>query len=64
VAGAVLARFPDGVVVVAGALDDAGVGALTPGVEVPGVGNVGQEAVQDPFLLVRGEKPGLRPGGG
>lgn len=63
-AGAVLAGFLDGVVVVAGALDDAGVAALAPGVEVLRAGDLGGELVQDAFELVRGEKPGPWPGGG
>jgi hypothetical protein len=64
VAGAVLAWFLDGVVVVAGALDDAGIGALAPGVEVLRAGYLGRELAQDAFLLVRGEKPDPWPGGG
>jgi hypothetical protein len=50
--------------VVAGALDDAGVAALAPFVEVPGVGDAGHDAGEDALALVRGKKPGQRPGGG
>jgi hypothetical protein len=65
VAGAVLAGFPDGVVVVAGSLDGAGVGPLAAGVKVPGAGDLGEDLVKGVFLLVRGERPqGRRPGGG
>jgi hypothetical protein len=64
VAGAVLAGFLDGVVVVAGALDDAGVAALAARVEVLRVGDLGHDAVEDALVLVRGKKPGPRPGGG
>ena len=64
-ADAVLAGFLDGVVVVTGALDDAGAGALAAGVEVLRAGDLGRESVQDAFLPVRGEKPqGRRPCGG
>ena len=63
-AGAVLAGFLDAVGVVACALDDAGVGALAPGVEVLRAGDGGHDAAEGPFSLVRGEKPGRRPGGG
>ena len=64
VAGAVLAGFLDAVVVVAGALDDAGVAALAPLVEVPRAGDGGHDAGEDALALVRGKKPGQRPGGG
>ena len=64
VAGAVLAGFLDGVVVVAGALDDAGVAALAPFVELRRAGDVGHDAVEDALLPVRGEKPGPGPGAG
>ena len=64
-AGAVLAGFPDGVVVVAGSLDGAGVGALAAGVEVPGAGDLGDDLRENFFPLVRGERPpGCLPGGG
>jgi hypothetical protein len=49
---------------VAGALDDAGVAALAPLVQVPGVRDAGHDAVEDALVLVRGKKPGWRPGGG
>jgi hypothetical protein len=55
VAGAVLAGFLDGIMVVAGALDDAGVAALAPFVQVPGVRDAGHDAGQDALALVRGE---------
>ncbi len=63
VTGAVLAGFPDPVGVVAGALDDAGVAALAPLVEVLRGRDGGHDAVEDALLLVRGKKPGRRPGG-
>ena len=55
--GAVLAGFLDAVVVVAGALDDAGIGALAPLVQVLRAGDVGDDAFERP-LPVRGGKPG------
>jgi len=65
VPGAVLAGFPDGVGVVAGSLDGAGVGPLAAGVEVPRAGDLGDDLLERIFLLVRGERsPGRRPGGG
>jgi hypothetical protein len=64
VAGAVLAGFLDGVVFVAGALDDAGVTPLPPLVQVLRVRDAGHDAGEDVPALVRGEKPGRRPGGG
>jgi hypothetical protein len=65
VAGAVLAWFRDGVVVVAGSLDGAGVGPLAAGVEVPGAGDLGDDLSEGVFPLVRGERPpGRRRGGG
>ena len=65
VAGAVLAGFPDGVVVVAGSLDGAGVGPLAAGVEVPRARDLGDDVFDGLFPLVRGERPpGRRPGGG
>jgi len=64
VAGAVLAGFPDGVVVVAGALDDAGVAARAALVQVLRAGDAGHDAGEDALALVRGKKPGQRPGGG
>ena len=63
-AGAVLAGFLDGVVVVAGAFDDAGVAALAPLVQVLRVCDAGHDAGEDALALVRGKKPGRRPGGG
>ena len=65
-AGAVLAGFLDAVGVVAGALDDAGIGALAAAVQPPRVGDLGHDPVQELLLLVRGKKPGSRhsrPGG-
>jgi hypothetical protein len=53
VAGAVLAGFPDGIMVVAGTLDDAGVAALAPFVQVPGVGDAGHDAGEGALALVR-----------
>jgi hypothetical protein len=64
VAGAVLAGFLDGVMVVASALDDAGVAALAPFVELLRAGDGGHDTVEDALLPVRGKKPGQRPGGG
>lgn len=64
VPGAVLAGFPDGVGVVPGALDGAGVGALAAGIEMLRAGDLGGDASEGAFLLVRGGKPGHRPGGG
>jgi hypothetical protein len=65
VPGAVLAGFPDGVVVVAGPLDGAGVGPLAAGVEVLRAGQLGDDLFEGVFPLVRGERPpGRRPGGG
>jgi hypothetical protein len=61
---AAVAGFLDVVGVVAGSLDDAGIGALAPLVQVMAAGDVGLDLVQDVLLLVRGEKPGRRPGGG
>jgi hypothetical protein len=61
---AVVAGFLDVVGVVAGALDDAGVGALASLVQVLAAGDVGADLVQDVLALVRGKKPGRRPGGG
>lgn len=57
-AGAVLPWFLDRLVVVAGALDDAGVAALAAGVELLRAGDLGHDAVQDALPLVRG-KAGL-----
>jgi hypothetical protein len=64
VAGAVLAGFLDGVMVVAGALDDAGVAALAPFAELLRAGDAGHDTVEDALLPVRGKKPGPRPGAG
>ena len=61
---AVVAGFFDVVGVVARPFDDAGVGALASVVQVPAAGNVGPDLVQDVLALVRGKKPGRRPGGG
>ncbi len=64
VPGAVLAGFPDGVGVVPGALYRAGISALAARVEVLRAGDLGGSAFEGAPLLVRGEKPGRRPGGG
>jgi hypothetical protein len=64
VAGAVLAGFLDRVVVVAGALDYTGVAALAALVELLRVRDGGRDAVEDALALVRGKRPGQRPGGG
>jgi hypothetical protein len=65
VPGAVLAGFPDGVGVVAGSLDGAGVGPLAAGVEVLRAGDLGDDLREGVFPLVRGERPpGRRRGGG
>jgi hypothetical protein len=53
----VLAGFLDVVGVVPGAFDGAGIGALAPGVEVPGAGDLGDGAFEG-ALLVRGGKAG------
>ena len=63
VPGAVLAGLLDLVGVVPGALDDAGIGALAPLAQVPGAGDLGDGAFEG-TPLIRGEKPGRRPGGG
>jgi hypothetical protein len=55
----------DSVGVVPGPADDAGVGAVPPGgVEVARAGDVGHDGGEGSPGLVRGERPGLRPGGG
>jgi hypothetical protein len=51
-------------VVVAGALDHAGVAALAALVELLRVGDGSHDAVKDALALARGKKPGWRPGGG
>jgi hypothetical protein len=61
---AVVAGSLDVVGVVAGPFDDAGVGALAALVQVLAAGDVGRHLVQDALALVRGKKPGRRPGGG
>ena len=61
---AVVAGFLDVVGIVPGPLDDAGIGALAPLVQVPAAGDVGLDLAQDVLSLVRGKKPGRRPGGG
>ena len=63
-AGAVLARLLDRVVVVAGALDHTGVASLAALVELLRVRDGGHHAVKDALALARGGKPGQRPGGG
>ncbi len=60
----VVAGFLDVVGVVAGSLDDARGGALAALVQVLGAGDVGGDLVKDVLTLVRGGKPGRRPGGG
>jgi hypothetical protein len=66
IAGAVVAGPFDSVGVVAGSLDNAGVGpvpALL--VEVLLHGDAGHDLGEDAFPVVRGERPpGQRPGGG
>jgi hypothetical protein len=66
VADAVVTRSFDPVGVVAGPLDDPGVGpGAAPGVEVLLAGDAGHDLGEDAFLLLRGERPpGRRPGGG
>ena len=59
-----VAGFLDVVGVVAGAFDDAGVGPLPALIEVLAAGDVFAGLVQDAPALVRGKKPGRRPGGG
>ena len=61
---AAVAGFLDVVGVVAWPLDDAGAGALAALVQVLTAGDAGGDLVQDAPALVRGKKPGLRPGGG
>ena len=63
VAGAVVAGFLE-VVAGAPALDDAGVGAAgAAGVEVPLPGDLRRDPGEELLSLLRGERPGLRPGG-
>ncbi len=62
--GAVLAGFLDGVMVVAGAADDAGVAAFAALVEPGWAGDVTGDPVEDAGLFVRGKKPGQWPGPG
>ena len=64
VADAVVAGSFDAVGVVPSAFDDAGVGALAPFVEVARGRDVGRDLFQGAAWLVRGGKPGRRPGGG
>jgi len=45
------------------AFDDAGAGAVADGVEVPFPGQLGHRAGQEAVSLLRGERPGRRPGG-
>jgi hypothetical protein len=49
---------------VPGALDDAGVAALAPFVELVRAGDAGHDAVEDALLPVRGKRAGPRPGAG
>jgi len=64
VAGAVLAGFLDRLVVVADALDHAGVAALAAPVELLRACDGSHDAVKDALALAMGKKPGQRPGGG
>ena len=64
VAGAVVAWLLDAVGVVAASFDDAGEGAFPPFVQVAGAGDVGADLLDGALALVRGKKPGRRPGGG
>jgi hypothetical protein len=64
VSDAVVAGFLDAVGVVPGALDDAGVGAVAAGVEVVLAGDAGHQPGEDALAVIRGKKPGRRPGGG
>ena len=43
--------------------DDAGAGAVADGVEVRFPGHLGHRAGQEAVSLLRGERPGRRPGG-
>ena len=61
---AVVAGPLDVVGVVAGALDDAGVGPIAALVQALAAGDVGGNLAEDAAALVRGKKPGRRPGGG
>ena len=61
---AAVAGFLDVVGVVARPFDDAGVGPLATLVQVAAAGDVGRDLVQDVPALIRGKKPGRRPGGG
>jgi hypothetical protein len=61
---AAVAGFLDVAGVVTRPFDGAGVGALASLVRVPAAGDAGRDLVQDVLALVRGEKPGRRPGGG
>ena len=54
-AGAVVAGFLDAVGVVPGALDDAGVAAVAPLVQVLSAGDVGYDPGEDALALVRGK---------
>jgi hypothetical protein len=56
-----LAGFLDAVGVVPGSLDDAGIAAFAFGVELSRVGDVGHDAVEDQFLLVRGKSRVIGP---
>ena len=60
----VIAGFLDAVGVVPGSFNDAGVAAVAAGVEVVSAGDVGDHPVEGALALVRGKKPGRRPGGG
>jgi hypothetical protein len=64
VAGAVVAGFLDAVGIVPAALDDAGAGPLAALAQVPAGGDVGRHGGERLLAVVRGKKPGQRPGGG
>ena len=61
---AVVGGFLDVAGIVPGPLDDAGAGALAALVQVLTAGDAGGDLVQDAPALLRGKKPGRRPGGG
>ena len=64
VAGAVIAGFFDAVGVVAAAFDDAGVAALAAVNQVLAAGDSGDQAGEGALAVLRGKRPGQRPGGG
>ena len=63
VADGLMAWLPGGVSDGSPAFDDAGTGAVADGVEVRFPGHLGQRAGQEAVSLLRGERPGRRPGG-